>query len=69
MSELAEIIVFYGPAEEIAESLRNGTDASGLYPEYNLSPSPFINISSNINYANDNILGYKYSVTLEGTVV
>jgi hypothetical protein len=67
--ELAEIIVFYGPVKEIGEDLRNGVNASGIYPQYKLSPSPFINISTSINYANDNIVGYKYSVDMEGTVV
>ena len=69
MAELAEIMVFYGPVKEIGDDLRNGVDASGIYPQYKLSPSPFINISTSINYANDNIVGYKYSIDIEGTVV
>ena len=67
--ELAQIMVFYGPVAEIGDDLRSGVNASGVNQEYRLSPSPFINISTSINYANDNIVGYKYSVDIEGTVV
>ena len=44
--ELAEIMVFYGPPDVLADDLRNGVDASGIHLDYRLSPSPFININS-----------------------
>lgn len=67
--ELAEIMVFYGPPDILVEDLRNGVDASGIHPDYRLSPSPFININSSIDYSSDNIINYRYSVNMEGTVV
>lgn len=36
--------------------------------DFRLSPAPFIDISTNFEYANDTITGYSYTINLQGTV-
>jgi hypothetical protein len=44
------------------------TNTGFIEAEYRLSPAPFIDISTNFTYANDTIIGYTYTVNLNGTV-
>ena len=39
------------------------------YNNQTVSPAPKINIQSEISYANDNIIGYTYSVSLNGIAI
>jgi hypothetical protein len=57
-----EVKVFYG---HIANPM--SPSASGS-PDQRLIPAPFISVSTEFNYANDTIIGYKYNVEFTGTV-
>lgn len=61
---------YYGnPAliENTLESLSIGSDDDSLRL-YRLDPAPFVGISVNYNYSNDNIIGHNYSVNLNAVL-
>lgn len=49
------IKLYYGPPNNLSDS-------------YRLQPAPLINISTEMNYANDTIIGYVYKISLDGYV-
>lgn len=57
-----DVRMYYG---HIPNSLNN---TEFINNKYRLSPAPFIDISTNFTYANDTIIGYTYTVNLNGTV-
>jgi hypothetical protein len=48
--------LYYGPPNSATSS------------EYRIVPAPTLNVSTNLNYANDNIVGYDYNITLSGFI-
>jgi hypothetical protein len=50
------IKVYYGPSTSPTSS------------QYRIYPAPLFNVSTNYNYANDSLIGYDYTVTLNGYI-
>jgi hypothetical protein len=45
-----------------------GPPSSATSPEYRIVPAPTFNVSTNLDYVNDNIVGYDYTITLSGFI-
>lgn len=71
--ELHKLGFFYGPSKEIYPTLEPGptgesVEEIGIGEQFYIQPAPMISINSNLSYTNDNIVGYKYTISLDGTV-
>ena len=54
MSDTFQYRMYYKPA------------SAGFTPDYRISPCPKFNIETRLKYANDNIIGYDYAITING---